>query len=62
MKIFKNIKSTKNQTQKGFTLLEILIALPIASMLSLVIAGTMFNQYGQYALDLEWREKSCFCH
>lgn len=32
---------------KGFTLLEILIALPIASMLSLIIATTMFNQYGQ---------------
>lgn len=31
----------------GFTLLEVLIALPIASMLSIILATTMFNQYGQ---------------
>ncbi len=47
MKFFKYVNSSKKPDQKGFTLLEILIALPIASMLSLVIAGTMFNQYGQ---------------
>ncbi|MCA9345957.1 hypothetical protein KC960_00525 [Candidatus Saccharibacteria bacterium] len=36
-----------NALNAGFTILEILIALPIASMLSLVLATTMFNQYGQ---------------
>ena len=43
----KKLKAREVLGQKGFTLLEILIALPIASMLSLIIAGTMFNQYGQ---------------
>jgi len=47
MKIPNFLKIKKDPEQKGFTLLEILIALPIASMLSLIIAGTMFNQYGQ---------------
>ena len=31
----------------GFTILEVLIALPIASMLSILVASTMFNQYGE---------------
>ena len=33
--------------RSGFTILEVLIALPIASMLSILVAGTMFNQYGE---------------
>lgn len=33
--------------QGGFTLLEVLIALPIATMLSLILATTMFDQYGE---------------
>ena len=32
--------------ESGFTILEILIALPLASILSIVLASTMFNQYG----------------
>lgn len=37
----------KHDNQKGFTLLEILIALPLASILSLTVATLMFNQYGE---------------
>lgn len=33
--------------ESGFTILEILIALPLASVLSIVLASTMFNQYGE---------------
>ncbi len=33
--------------ESGFTILEILIALPLASILSIVLASTMFNQYGE---------------
>ncbi len=35
------------QREAGFTILEILIALPLASILSIVLASTMFNQYGE---------------
>ena len=31
----------------GFTILEVLIALPVATMLSILLASTMFNQYGE---------------
>lgn len=37
----------KHNNQKGFTLLEILIALPLATILSLTVATLMFNQYGE---------------
>ncbi len=36
-----------SENKQGFTLLEILIALPLATILSLTVATTMFNQYGQ---------------
>jgi len=37
---------TKNKNH-GFTILEILIALPLVTILSVVISSTIFNQYGQ---------------
>lgn len=43
MRIFK----IEHKNQKGFTLLEILIALPLATILSLTVATLMFNQYGE---------------
>jgi len=33
--------------RSGFTILEILIALPLVTILSVVISSTVFNQYGQ---------------
>ncbi len=47
MRINKIFKLENSGKKEGFTLLEILIALPIASILSLILATTMFNQYGQ---------------
>ncbi len=43
------MKRLKNllRREEGFTMLEVLIALPIATMLSLILATTMFDQYGQ---------------
>lgn len=35
------------KTKSGFTILEVLIALPIATMLSILLASTMFTQYGE---------------
>lgn len=35
------------KAKSGFTILEVLIALPIATMLSILLASTMFTQYGE---------------
>lgn len=43
------IRARKNEQKKlrsGFTILEILIAIPLASILSIVLANTIFIQYG----------------
>lgn len=37
----------KRQFQKGFTIMEVLVTLPIVSLLSLILATTMFELYGQ---------------
>jgi prepilin-type N-terminal cleavage/methylation domain-containing protein len=46
MKKIRQMLSLK-KAQKGFTIIEILIALPIATLLSVTMSTTMFNQYGQ---------------
>ena len=40
-------RKTLIHEKKGFTILEILIAIPLASILSIIIATTIFNQYGE---------------
>ncbi len=46
MKFISNFLNSKKDAQ-GFTLLEVLISLPIATILSIILTTTMFNQYGQ---------------
>ena len=42
------ILGRKSQNKgRGFTILEILIALPLVTILSVVVSGTVFQQYGQ---------------
>lgn len=41
----KHKNKTKNHEQKGFTILEILIALPIATLIVIILFGTLFTQY-----------------
>jgi prepilin-type N-terminal cleavage/methylation domain-containing protein len=39
--------SKQTSKQYGFTILEVIIVIPIASILSIVLATTIFEQYGQ---------------
>jgi prepilin-type N-terminal cleavage/methylation domain-containing protein len=47
MKNLINRKFKISKSQKGFTIIEILIVLPLVAILSLVISSTVFDQYGQ---------------
>jgi hypothetical protein len=46
LKLTLNKGSLLYKHKKGFTILEILIAIPLASILSIVLANTIFIQYG----------------
>lgn len=41
------LQKHKSESGKGFTIIEVIIVLPLVAILSLVISSTVFEQYGQ---------------